>query len=52
MKARVTTDQKHTIDSEKQRGKELKHNTKENHQTAKGKNENKSNTKQAAKRYK
>ena len=32
----VTTNQKHTIDSQKNKGRELKHNTKENHQTSKG----------------
>ena len=37
LKNRITTDQKHTVGSEKQRGKELKRNTKENHQTTKEK---------------
>ena len=37
LKARVTTNQKHTIDSQKPKRKELKNNTKENHQITKGK---------------
>ena len=37
LKTRVTTNQNHTIDSQKQKRKEFKHNTKENHQITKGK---------------
>ena len=37
LKTRVTTNQKHTIDFQKPKRKELKHNAKENHQTTKGK---------------
>ena len=40
-KTRVTTNQKHTIDSQKLKRKELKHNRKENHQTTEGKNKEK-----------
>ena len=46
LKNRVTTNQKHTIDSQKTKRREHKHNTKENHQTktksnqTKGKNKN------------
>ena len=36
LKNRATTNQKHTIDSQKQKGREHKNNTKENHQTTKG----------------
>ena len=36
MKTKVTTNQKHTIDSQKAK-RELTHNTKENHQTQKEK---------------
>ena len=37
LKTRVTTNQKHIIDSQKPKTKELEHNTKENHQTTRGK---------------
>ena len=37
MKNRVTTNQKHTIDSQKPKRREHKYNTKENHQATKGK---------------
>ena len=37
LKNRVTTNQKHTIDSQKPKRREHKYNTKENHQTTKGK---------------
>ena len=37
----VTTNQKHTIDSQKPKRREHKHNTKENHQTTKGKTKKK-----------
>ena len=36
----VTTNQKHTTDSQNPKIKEHKHNTKENHQTTKGKTSN------------
>ena len=45
MKTRVTTSPKHTIDSQKPKQKELKHNTKENHQTTKGKTKKEKGTK-------
>ena len=41
LKTRVTTNQKHTIDSQKIKRRELKHNTKENHHTTKGKTKRK-----------
>ena len=37
LEKQVTTTQKHAIDSQKPKGREHKHNTKENHQAAKGK---------------
>ena len=37
LKTRVTTNQKHKTDSQKPKRKEIKHNTKENHQTTKAK---------------
>ena len=37
LKMRVTTNQKHKIDSQKSRRREVKHNSKENHQTTGGK---------------
>ena len=37
LKTRVTTNQKHTVDSPKPKRKKLKYNTKENHQTIKAK---------------
>ena len=37
LKIRETTNQKHTIDSQKPKRREHKHNRKENHQTRKGK---------------
>ena len=37
LKNSVTTNQKHTIGSQKPKRRELKHSTKENHQTTKGK---------------
>ena len=37
MKTRITTNQKHIFTKKKKERKELKHNRKENHQTAKGK---------------
>ena len=45
LKARITKNRKHTIDSQKQKRKELKHNAKENHQTTKGKMRTKVNNK-------
>lgn len=39
LKNRVITNQKYTIDSQKTKGRELKHNTKYNHQNTKGKTE-------------
>ena len=44
LKSMATTNQKHTIDPERPKEKELKHTTKENHQTIKG--ETKSRNKQ------
>ena len=41
MKTRVTTNQKHTINSQKNKKKELRHYTEENHQTTKGKTKRK-----------
>ena len=41
LKTRVTTHQKDTIDSQKPKRKELKHNTKEIHKTTKGKTKKK-----------
>ena len=41
LKNRVTTNQKHTIDSQKPKRREHKQNTKENHQTTKGKTKRK-----------
>ena len=41
LKNRVTTNQKHTIDSQKPKTSEQKHNTKENYQITKGKTERK-----------
>ena len=43
MKTRVTMNQRHTIDAEKPKRRELRHSTKENHQTAKGKTRRKRN---------
>ena len=43
LKNRVTRNQKYTIDSQKPKSKEHKHNTKENHQTTKGKTKRKRN---------
>ena len=43
LKTRVTTNRKHTVNSEKPKRKGLKHNTKENHQTTKGKKERERN---------
>ena len=37
LKTRVTTNQKHTTDSQKPKRKELKHNAQENHEITKGK---------------
>ena len=37
LKTRVTTNQKHTTDSQKAKRKEFKHTERENHQTTKGK---------------
>ena len=37
VKNRATTNQKHTIESQKTKRREHKHNMKENHQTTKGK---------------
>ena len=42
LKKQVTTNQKHTIDSQKTKGREHKHNTKENHQTTGWKKEEQS----------
>ena len=39
MKNKVTTNQKHVIGLQKPKIRQLKHNTKENHQTTKGKPE-------------
>ena len=39
LKKRATTNKKHTIDTKKPKRREHKHNTKENHQTTKGKTE-------------
>ena len=44
LKNRVTTNQKHTIDSQKPKRREHKQNTKENHQTTKGKTKRKLQT--------
>ena len=41
LKNRVTTNQKHTTDSQKQKRREHKYNTKESHQTTKGKTKRK-----------
>ena len=41
LKNRATTNQKHTIDSQKPKRREHKHNTKENYQTTKGKTKRK-----------
>ena len=41
LKNRVTTNQKHTIDSQKPKRGERKYNTKEDHQTTKGKTKRK-----------
>ena len=43
LKIRVTTNQKHTIDSQKPKRKELKYNTKEKHQTTEGKTKRRRN---------
>ena len=41
LKNRATTNQKHTTDWLKPKGREYKYNTKENHQTTKGKTKRK-----------
>ena len=41
LRNRVTTNQKHTIDSQKPKLREHKHNTKENHETTIGKTKRK-----------
>ena len=41
MKNRVTTNQKHTIESQKPKRREHRYNTKENHQATKGKTKRK-----------
>ena len=41
LKNRVTTNQKHTTDSQKPERREHKYNTRENHQTTKGKTKRK-----------
>ena len=41
MKNRVTTNQKHTVDSQKPKRREHKYNTKENHQVTNGKTKRK-----------
>ena len=43
LKNRVTTNQKHTTDSQKWKRKGHKHNTKDNHQITKGKKKRKRN---------
>ena len=49
LKNKVTTNQKHSVDSQKTKPRKLKHNAEENHKTTKGKTKIKRRTKKKCK---